>query len=331
MSIGLLLWRGLWVDRGYHPAARAAAAPKDGQGVSIPLTFVQMADPQFGQFAQFSGRRPEELARYWRHRLNVRPAPKVEHFQEETRRFEAAIAMTGALAPRFAIICGDMVNRAGDPGQVAEVKRIAAALPLGIPVRFVAGNHDACVDNEVPDHESLAHYRADFGPDFYWFREDRAYFLVVNACLLQHPERVPEEHERQMRWLEHALRDARRAGASHLVAFTHQPLFMAHPEEPDEDYPWAPSPPGRPPGYWAVPRVRRMPVVELFRQYGVQALFCGHWHRNHEARDGSMLQVLTGAVGYPLGDDPSGIRVVRLTRDGLEHEYRALPLGGAAF
>ena len=64
MSIGLLLWRGLWVDRGYHPAARAAAAPKDGQGVSIPLTFVQMADPQFGQFAQFSGRRPEELARY---------------------------------------------------------------------------------------------------------------------------------------------------------------------------------------------------------------------------------------------------------------------------
>ena len=29
--------------------------------MSIPLTFVQMADPQFGQFAQFSGRRPEEL------------------------------------------------------------------------------------------------------------------------------------------------------------------------------------------------------------------------------------------------------------------------------
>src|SRR5438128_580903 len=235
-----------------------------------------MADPQFGQFAQFSGRRPEELARYWRHRLNVRPAPKVEHFQEETRRFEAAIAMTGALAPRFAIICGDMVNRAGDPGQVAEVKRIAAALPPEIPLRFVAGNHDACVDNEVPDHESLARYRADFGPDFYWFREDRAYFLVVNACLLHHPE------------------------------------------EPDEDYPWGRSPPGRPPGYWAVPRVRRMPVVELFRQYGVQALFCGHWHRNHEARDGNMLQVLTGAVGYPLGDDPSGIRVVRLTGDGLE-------------
>jgi hypothetical protein len=74
-----------------------------------------------------------------------------------------------------------------------------------------------------------------------------------------------------------------------------------------------------------------MPVIELFRRYGVQATFCGHWHRNHEARDGDMIQVLTGSVGYPLGDNPSGIRVVRLTAGGIAHEYRALPLDGAPF
>jgi 3',5'-cyclic AMP phosphodiesterase CpdA len=296
-----------------------------------PLTFVQMADPQFGQFAHFSGRTLEELAAYRRHGLNVRAVARVTHFREETRRFEAALEMTAAVRPRFAIVCGDMVHRAGDPAQVAEVKRLAARLPPDVPLRYVAGNHDACFDSEVPDHQSLARYRADFGPDFYAFREDAAHFVVLNACLLQHPERAPDEFERQMTWLEGALRDARRAGASHLVAFTHQPLFMAQPEEPDEDYPWAPSPPGRPPGYWAVPRARRMPVVELFRQYGVEATFCGHWHRNHEARDGEMIEVLTGAVGYPLGDDPSGIRVVRLTPGGVEHEYRALSLPGAAF
>ena len=61
-----------------------------------------------------------------------------------------------------------------------------------------------------------------------------------------------------------------------------------------------------------------MPVVELFRRYGVQATFCGHWHRNHAARDGDMVEILTGSVGYPLGDDPSGIRVVRLTEAGVE-------------
>ena len=299
--------------------------------MAAPLTFVQMADPQFGQFAHFSGRTPEEIARYRRHGLNVRPAPKVDHFREETRRFETAVTMAGALHPRFVIVCGDMVNAAGDAAQVAEVKRIAAVLPADVPLRFVAGNHDACVDNEVPDPESLARYRADFGADFYAFQEGRAHFVVLNACLLQHPERAREDFDRQMSWLEEALRDAARAGASHIVAFTHQPLFMMHPEEPDEDYPWAPSPPGRPPGYWAVPRARRMPVVELFRRYGVQATFCGHWHRNHEARDGDMVEVLTSSVGYPLGEDPSGIRLVRLTERGVEHEYHPMPLAGAPF
>src|SRR5262249_27679937 len=160
-----------------------------------------------------------------------------------------------------------------------------------VPLHYVAGNHDACRDSEVPDHESLARYREDFGPDFYAFQEGDAHFLVLNACLLQHPERVPDEFDRQMSWLEGALAAATRSGPSHLVPFTHQPFLIAHPEEADEDYPWAPSPPRRAPGYWVVPRRRRMPVLELLRRHGVQATFCGHWHRNHEARDGDMIQV----------------------------------------
>ena len=121
-----------------------------------------------------------------------------------------------------------------------------------------------------------------------------------------------------MSWLEGALQDGCAPAPPHIVAFTHQPLFMAHPEEPDEDYPGAPSPPGRPPRLLGLPRARRMPVIELFRRYGVQATFCGHWHRNHEARTGTWWRCMTGSVGYPLGDDPSGIRVVRLTGAGVE-------------
>jgi hypothetical protein len=44
-----------------------------------------------------------------------------------------------------------------------------------------------------------------------------------------------------------------------------------------------------------------------------------------------MVQVLTGSVGYPLGDDPSGIRIVRLTAAGVEHRYEPLHLPGASF
>jgi hypothetical protein len=38
--------------------------------------------------------------------------------------------------------------------------------------------------------------------------------------------------------------------------------------------------------------------------------------------------VSSGPVGYPLGEDPSGYRVVRLDRKGVRHEY--LPLTGVA-
>ena len=32
----------------------------------------------------------------------------------------------------------------------------------------------------------------------------------------------------------------------------------------------------------------------------------------------------TGPVGKPLGDDPSGLRIVRVGRGGLDHAYFAL-------
>ena len=34
--------------------------------------------------------------------------------------------------------------------------------------------------------------------------------------------------------------------------------------------------------------------------------------------------VTTGPVGYPLGDDPSGLRIVKVYRDRIEHAYYGL-------
>ena len=34
-----------------------------------------------------------------------------------------------------------------------------------------------------------------------------------------------------------------------------------------------------------------------------------------------MLMVTSGPVGFPLGDDPSGLRIVKLYDDRVEHEY----------
>ncbi len=50
-------------------------------------------------------------------------------------------------------------------------------------------------------------------------------------------------------------------------------------------------------------------------------VFAGHRHRNNYAADGDMMMVISGPVGFPSGDDPSGQRIVKVYDDRVEHEY----------
>ena len=64
----------------------------------------------------------------------------------------------------------------------------------------------------------------------------------------------------------------------------------------------------------------RSVILDLFAEHGVEAMFAGHWHRNNIASTaGAFDMVVSGPVGVPLGDDPSGFRVVRVLESGLDH------------
>ena len=73
-----------------------------------------------------------------------------------------------------------------------------------------------------------------------------------------------------------------------------------------------------------IPAERRSVILELFAEHGVEAMFAGHWHRNNSASAGGFDMIVSGPVGVPLGDDPSGFRVVRVLESGLDHAYRSL-------
>ena len=171
----------------------------------------------------------------------------------------------------------------------------------------MAGNHD--VGNE-PTRESLEWYRATFGRDWYSFQHGDVYGIVLNSVIIRDPDRVTEEMKRQRTWLENELERARSQRVAHLFIFQHHPLFLGAPDEGDD--------------YFNIPRRRREVYLDLFREYGVSAVFAGHYHRNGEGRDGTLEMITTGPVGRPLGDDPSGFRVVRVLEDRIEHEYHAL-------
>jgi hypothetical protein len=110
--------------------------------------------------------------------------------------------------------------------------------------------------------------------------------------------------------------DARAAGRE-VILFGHHPLFVRDPEEEDT--------------YWNLPLPRRRVILDLVHRTGIRHAFAGHWHRNSIARDGAFEMVTSGPVGYPLGVDPSGFRIVRMRPHDITHEYVGLDghAGGA--
>ncbi len=92
------------------------------------------------------------------------------------------------------------------------------------------------------------------------------------------------------------------------MAFQHIPYFVKDPNEPKR---WNLN----------IPPPQRFEYLEKLRDAGVRHIFCGHYHRNAGGFWKDVEQVVTGAIGAPLFNDPSGYRVVNVGDNGIKHEY----------
>ena len=187
--------------------------------------------------------------------------------------------------------------------------RVSAGLDAKIPLHFVSGNHDV---GGAPTSDSLALYRERFGADNYSFKHKDRHFAVINSSLAYDPSNSPREWKRTKEFLSDDLSAARGRGSQHIIVFAHHPLFIRSSDESRDG--------------GCVPEGRRDELLRILRGCGVSATFAGHLHRNKVAKDrvGGMEMVTTSAVGYPLGTDPSGFRVVRIEEDRIMHEFRGL-------
>lgn len=265
--------------------ALAESQPWEG-----PYFFIQMADPQLG------------LAR------------KNRDIEHEEKNFRRAIAEANRLGPDFVMICGDMINKAGDDTQVDAYFRIAEGFDGSYPVYLASGNHDV---GTVPTFAAIKKYRARFGPDLYTFDRGCCRYIVINSSIIAAPELVSNYEQEQYAWYELQLKQAKKDGARRIFVVQHHAWFPGTAYDPDKTYKLPRE------VYRAKNRVR---YIELTQKYGVDACFAGHTGRNLVGRLGKMEMITTASIGtyVPKKKVKPGFRIIEVYEDRIEHEYYEL-------
>lgn len=229
------------------------------------------------------------------------------NFTQETANFEFVVASLNRLHPAFVVVDGDFVNRTGDATEIAGYKSILKQLDPSIPVYQAAGNHDV---GNVPSKSNITAYRAGFGWDYYTFEQNGLLGIVLDSSLIGAPQGYPAATDAQLVWLQKTLTGPAAEAAEQVVVFQHIPYFMHTPGEANS--------------YYNLPLSVRGLYLDLLVDAGVEWVFSGHLHNVAGGPDGNLTQVITGAVGMPIGSSGSGFTLVAVNGHELHPVWYCL-------
>jgi len=134
--------------------------------------------------------------------------------------------------------------------------------------------------------------------------------LVLNSQYYEDHSHIEEEYLKQEAWLDEQLNLVKSHLCTHCIVFQHIPWFLQTPDEDKE--------------YFNIEKDTRFRMLDKLRSAGVRHIFCGHYHRNAGGFYGDLELVVTSAVGCQLGNDAPGMRIVRVTKDKVQHKYYEL-------
>ncbi len=224
-------------------------------------------------------------------------------FEKETALYENAVEKINRLKPDFVVVTGDLVNDPINRQQIAEFKRITAKIQSNIPVYYSPGNHDI---GNTPDSIGINSFIKNYGYDRFAFKHKGSRFIGINSSLIK--ANVPRLNQKQYEWLTNTLEKSKKA--AHIILFCHFPFFIKTIDEPET--------------YSNIGLKDRKKYLDLFSANKVDAIFSGHLHNNATANYGGIQLVTTSALGKQLGKASSGLRIVKVFPDRIEHHYYGL-------
>ena len=248
--------------------------------------FVQLADTQFGFFHDNESWEEDlELSRLVVEKINMMKPP-----------------------PRFVVVCGDLIHgfphEAVGEQQTKDFKQVFGKVKDQIELICVCGNHD--VGNH-PTQETINLWNSRYGDDYFQFWYGGVHCIVLNSQLYSVDSNLKED---QKNWLRKTLKEGQ-GKCIHRIVFQHQPWFLFDEDEADS--------------YWNIPMKERREGLELLEENDVRLVLAGHYHRNAVGVTSKGLEMVTsGPVGGTLGEGVSGLRIVKVSREKITHQYYPL-------
>jgi len=219
--------------------------------------------------------------------------------EEEIRLYSQTVRYINQIKPSFVVITGDLVNNRMDTNQLHTFIRITSSINKSIPVYLIPGNHDVGIK---PTKASLDSFSQRFTNDRFDFTYKKVQFIGINSCLIQ---AGMKEDTLQFDWLKTCLEKGPKTKRK--VVFTHQPFFIGDVEEKNT--------------YENIAKPSRLEYLELLKKNGVVAVFSGHYHKNAEANYQGIDLVVSSSVGKSFGKAGSGLCLVNVYRDSIEHQF----------
>lgn len=219
--------------------------------------------------------------------------------EEETALYSAAVERINKEKPDAVFITGDLIHDRNNKAQWDGFLRITSNIHCK-NVFITPGNHDM---GQAPVKTDIDAFVKRFGYDRFSFKYRGNNFIGFNSNLVKAGTDSLEKE--QFTWLREKLSDA--SGSEYIFLFCHHPFFIGDPEEPEE--------------YFNINPVTRKKYLDLFSEYGVDAVFAGHLHRNAYAEAGKLKMITTSSAGKQLGDDPPGFRVIKVRGKVFTQEY----------
>ena len=238
-----------------------------------------------------------------------------ESIKKEASNIKSFVQISNSINPDLIVHCGDVVNDIRDNDSISKFKMATSNLQGKAKMLISPGNHDVGENPGLISRSGLDIYKSVFGNSYHSYDINKYRLIFINSSLFMNPDELKNIYNSQLEFIDKSIKNL--PVDMKVIVFTHHPPYL-DPKDTILDVAFSKNISSKDIdqelSYWMFPENSRNAFFDIFRKYNckIECIFTGHLHTNIETSYKGTKIITTSALGLPLGDHPSGYRIIDL-------------------